>query len=168
MTSAAGSRLSEAMSKRIAIVVEHLLYEFFMLNYCFECLTSHSLDVNHNNVLIESFCLHARNLIDFFWGKEPASGDRPSADHFTDKEYPNHRGADPRGKAIYSKLNTQVAHLSYSRTSDRSKKISHQDRVELRQLVEPELAIFYAHLREPYRQALLDAQIASPFRSVPR
>ena len=167
MTTAAGSRLSEAMSKRVELVIEHLRYEYEMLEYSFERLTEPGLDRNYNNAMTESFCIHARNLIDFFWGDRPLSGDTPSATHFTVKDYAKLRGDDPRNRTIYGKLNTEIAHLSYSRAMDKARKISHHDRMALKTLIEPEIANFYANLREPYRQLVIGGEDGSQARLRP-
>jgi hypothetical protein len=101
----------------------HFLYEVWMLVETRQRLGWAILDdIVVRNALIESFCIHARALNDFFNDKKGAK-----ASWFTLGTYaPSERAAD-YGAAI-SKLSTQIAHLTQRRTSDLSEKVNQIDR----------------------------------------
>jgi hypothetical protein len=143
---------SDFMLPRINIVRQHLPYEIDMLEYTFRELALPSRDQGKVNVLIECFCLHARNLIDFFWKDEPLSGSMACATHFTSPEYANRRGPDLRKSPLYGKLSTQIVHLSYKRTIDTAEKIGPEDRQRLKALIEAEIKAFPTFMREPYKK----------------
>ncbi len=98
------------------------------------------------NALVESFCIHARNLIDFFNSKQ---------------------GLDPRDFApnymptvvnqidskLARKLHTQIAHLTYKRTDDPNNKIGAAQRDEFLSRLLYEIDDFSRRLR-PEWQAL--------------
>jgi hypothetical protein len=96
------------------------------------------------NAIIESFCVHARNLIEFFDQKSATPGQARSdyigAKHFCNGYIPWTKGGpsnDLRGR-----LNRQISHLTYDRT----------ERAELVRFIQRELEIFGRCLREPYKE----------------
>src|SRR5665213_2428310 len=115
---------------------DHVSYEIDMLNETFDRLGKPVGDSVMGNALIESFCIHARNLIDFLGNED--GGLRASS--YVDAQYAHakHVGV---GKALYQKLSTQIAHLGQRRTSNNQDKINTADR---RTLLE---TVSYTHLR---------------------
>jgi len=104
---------------------EHLPYEFSMLELTYDYLKLDHGDTI-NNALIESFSIHARNLIEFFRDKQDVH-----ASHFTAAPYsPKFVGANSGalGDTRYKKLIQQVAHMTKDRTIDDEKKIGGDDR----------------------------------------
>lgn len=94
--------------------------------------------------LIESFCIHARGLIEFF-------EDRRGARKYTDTAYvPFSGGNKTRRTQLKRKLNNQVAHVMEGRTSDQAQKVGPADQSELLALLDAELLHFRAHLLPEY------------------
>jgi hypothetical protein len=106
------------------------------------------------NAIIESFCVHARNLIDFFSVDSAtppqASKNYVGAKHFCDGYAPWTKGGPNR--ELYGRLNAQISHLTYNRTSKDEEKIGPKEREELVELIERELEIFRGCLRRPYAE----------------
>jgi hypothetical protein len=78
----------------------------------------------------ECFCLHARNLINFFWEDKPPNAKDAVARHFTDASYNPFGGICPQEKTrgLYGKLNKQITHITYDRTNDEAEKLGSDDR----------------------------------------
>jgi hypothetical protein len=124
---------------------QHLPYELDMLAQTYE-----QLNVTKGrvlvNALIESFCIHARNLIEFYRGKSDVH-----ASHFTSSKYkPKYVAANANGlgNTLYAKLNQQIAHMSKDRTTDPKKKIGPDDRTKIIQALRLEEARFRSCLNE--------------------
>ena len=92
--------------KLLEILQDHLPYEIDMLLGTFRKLELGVVDDMVRNALIESFCIHARSLIDFLNNQR---GVRASS--FTNRSYVPFRDGKIRASVI-TKLNTQVAHLT--------------------------------------------------------
>jgi hypothetical protein len=128
----------------------HFPYELWMLEETYERLKGLGSGVCRN-ILIESFCIHARNLIEFYRGSE--KNDYMKAKFFTkDGIYkPKHVG-DPDGeigRELYGKLNQQIAHLTKDRTSDPGKKIGHAAREAIFEAIQKETALFVSLMDSP-------------------
>jgi hypothetical protein len=103
--------------KLIAFSKEHLYYEICMLYGVVEQLTKGPQDVCLYNALLESFVIHASNILGFFY-KPQAKDDDAKAEHYM---------AQPRAwkallppyekhfKDFDKKRNQWVVHLSYKR-----------------------------------------------------
>lgn len=99
------------------ILGEHLPYELWMLEETFTRLNQSKTDVVLTNALIEAFCIHARQLLEFFENKQGRK-----AKEFTGGSYAAaHLGA--LTKLERDKLNTQIAHITGKRTADSVDKI---------------------------------------------
>jgi hypothetical protein len=103
------------------------------------------------NALIESFCIHARALIEFFDSNTSESDEQVCARHFTDGSYSPYANGKIGG-TLRGKLHAQFAHLSYQRTEDDSDKVGVKERGELLQLLNKEIENFASHLRVPYKE----------------
>jgi hypothetical protein len=105
------------------------------------------------NAFIESFCIHARNLIEFYRGKGEVN-----AGHFTaDGIYkPKFVAANSRalGNSLYDKLNQQVAHMTKDRTTDPKKKIGSNDRERIMEALRKETASFLVLMNPPMAGAI--------------
>ena len=87
------------LSQKNKIISEHLPYEIDMFRYSYNGLRSSSYDQAKLNILIECFCMHARNLLDFFWDKERSN--YAVARQFTIASYAPFGGASPKnGRAV--------------------------------------------------------------------
>jgi hypothetical protein len=132
----------------------HVCYELKMLRYSYgkllEVEKAIALDPSARqkagpfiNVLIEAFCIHARNLDEFFQG----TGDRDTlrARKFADSFYRPLPRDDER-KRIIKKIHKQIAHLSKKRTSAPAEKIDIEDRAQLSSILAAEADNFTRHL----------------------
>jgi hypothetical protein len=70
-----------------------------------------------HNAQVESFTIHVRQLIDFFWKDDPRKDDATAADYFAPGEW--HRLRPKRSRvideAMHRKIGSGVAHLTYGR-----------------------------------------------------
>ena len=126
------------------IIKQHLTYEIEMLFATQAKLQAGEPDRNVRNALIESFCIHARNLIDFLRGKR--SGVRassvtydytPFADGEIDREYRR-------------MIEEQITHLGFGRTSNPVEQINGRVQATLLSSIAKELVRFKHHIREQY------------------
>lgn len=122
----------------------HLAYEFEMLQGTYSMLANDLDDKIITNALIESFCIHARQLIEFFNNKQGRK-----AEEFTGGTYAaKHVGS--LGDVV-KKLNTQIAHLTGERTANSNDKIGSIDRCELLMALEQEAQNFTFHLAPAFK-----------------
>ena len=127
----------------------HLRYEVWMLR---ETHKRFSLDdVVLNNALIESFCLHARNLIEFL--------DKKSQNYTTKNYRPfNHVKNRKEITTINRRINVQISHVIYEgRTVKESEKINVDERAKILAILNEEISQFVVHLVEPYASFLTQA-----------
>ena len=77
------------------MLTHHIVYEIEMMRHTYICLTGPAhvwFSQVVINAVIESFCIHARNLIDFFTSTAGPSDETAAARHFTkDVAYPPDR-----------------------------------------------------------------------------
>lgn len=137
------------LADRQKIISEHFPYEINMCFGSYEVLKVQQTQFVVN-LSIEGFCLHARNLIDFFWDDAPANSKDAVARHFTNTSYLPFDGADPKKDGLYGKINKQIMHLTYDRTDDPTRKIGAEDRRRIRRLIYDEILRFQVQLRSPY------------------
>ena len=135
--------------------LKHVGYELDMLIYAFdklllvEPLVGRSFQAGQVNALIEAFCLHARNLDEFFQGS--GRGDTLKAATFADSDYkpcPN----DKERKDLISKIRKQVSHLTEQRTSV-EEKFGPADRAKLYSILISEADNFTRHLQPHLRRS---------------
>lgn len=124
------------------ILQEHLRYDVDMLEGTFRLLNELIGDVIIGNALNESFCIHARGLIEFLTNHNKGV----IAASFTDDQYAPFRSGRV-SKALVDKLNTQIAHLTLKRTLDDTEKIGPADRQEIIAKIRLALDEFERHLK---------------------
>jgi hypothetical protein len=95
-----------------------------------------------NNALMESFCVHARVLFEFFNKKKGAR-------QYTEAAYKPFKGVDT--STWVRMLNNQVAHLLEGRTADDNLKIGDQHRIDMLHALSDELEVFRKVLKPEYR-----------------
>jgi hypothetical protein len=118
---------------------EHLPYEIDMFRWTYIQLQIPA-PVMLRNALIESFCIHSRNLLEFFSGSHQAWPVTDFCDaHFTPLD-------KSRCQSPLTRISNQIAHLGKSRTSDPNRKINVTDPA-IANLIEPEIGRFIKHLR---------------------
>jgi hypothetical protein len=118
---------------------EHLWYEIWMLGETYKLLNLSKVPISEvvGNALIESFCVHARVLIEFF---EKSQG----ADYYTTVPYVRSK----KYKKLNRQINNQISHVIGEGRSDRaSEKIGPDERKELIDLLGADIAIFKKTLR---------------------
>jgi len=122
---------------------EHIKYECEMLVCTDQMLRLIPVPYPVGNALIESFCFHARCLIEFFDSKYLTTS------LFVDSSYkPWTSGRVPT--LLAKKLNTQVAHLTAHRVADSNKKIGVEDRAKLLSCISQEVDHFCSHLKPQF------------------
>jgi hypothetical protein len=97
---------------------EHLHYEFWMLVSLARILSSGSLGPGViSNGLIESFTIHARLLLDFFFDQNPRPDDVVATHYITDlAAWEKYRGdQSDLLKKLDTRVGKEIAHLTYGR-----------------------------------------------------
>jgi len=95
------------------------------------------------NALIESFCIHARNLFEFFSEEAP---------QYTQNYRPFSHITESKRKGIIKKLNVHVAHVRFQgRATNDADKINDRDRAEMLNILSDEIKEFRTHVRPEYR-----------------
>jgi hypothetical protein len=129
------------------VLEAHYTYEVDMLQgtYVYLADGKYAPDKVAEYALIESFCIHARALIEFFAEKKRAG-------KYADANYVKLRKDKEPWKTLYKKLSQQIAHLdSNDRTFDPSKKIGPSERNRLLTDLAKQSEEFNAKLRAEYR-----------------
>ncbi len=117
----------------------HLNYEIWMLEET--CKKGHDDEVV-KNALIESFCIHARNLFEFFSGE---------ARLYTQSYQPFAHISKNSREGIVTKLNVHVAHVQFQgRVTNDADKINDRDRARILNILSDEIKQFKNYLRPEY------------------
>jgi hypothetical protein len=122
------------------LIGHHLVYEIDMLRETIFRI-GRSGDKVLNNALIESFCVHARNLIEFF--QKPRGAGR-----YVRPGYKAFDNVDI--SPDIKRLNNQISHLLDGRTADNSGKIDGRERARLYELIAHEIRTFKGTLKDEY------------------
>ena len=138
---------------KIAYLEEHISYEVVMLNYTFmRLLTSRPSTPEQQldfNTYLESFGVHARNLVAFLSDKSSAD-DRNALDYLPDFEAP----ANARLQQVLARLEKEVLHVTVLRGPDPQEKFTVDDARELFAWIVPAILRFQGQLDPPYRASL--------------
>jgi hypothetical protein len=132
-------------------LVGHLHYEVWMLGATLEKLKTGGLpDRKTANALIESFCIHARNLNEFFLenGKE----DTLKASSFATSDYRRPDNPEDR-RTLFANINKQISHLTEARTTVEKDMIGDEQREAMFALLYADLWNFHRHLKPELRPA---------------
>jgi hypothetical protein len=131
--------------------VKHLRYEVQMLGEMRRKLQAREFNDQWTaNALIEAFCVHARNLNEFFL-EESSHRDILKASSFADGNYKRPRRTKRR-RALFAKINKRIAHLTNKRTSVARHKIGDRQREEMFALLYVDLKKFDLYLRAQLRR----------------
>lgn len=127
------------------ILGEHLPYELWMLRETYKRLNFPAEDVVLRNALIEAFCIHARQLLEFFDNKQGKHAKEFTGGHYV--------AAHLTGltKSERDMLNTQIAHVTGKRTVDSAEKIGHALRAKLLTALEREAMHFEGMLAPEFK-----------------
>ncbi len=98
-------------------ILEHLGYETAMLQHAAEYLETQEPGTSRYFAHLESFCVHARNLMHFLYPEKAKDNDVLAQDFFEDREFwKRSRPKQPKLlKDARDRMNIKVAHLSYHR-----------------------------------------------------
>jgi len=140
--------IAETQLKYVGYEIDMLVYTFDKL-LLVEPLVRRSFQAGQVNALIEAFCIHARNLHEFFQGSR---ADTLKANTFADSRY-KPRPNDQERKTLISKINKQISHLTEQRTSVVEEKISSADRAKLYSILIAEADNLTRHLQPHFRPA---------------
>ena len=132
----------------------HVYYELSMLRYTYGKLleaekfialdpTARQKAIPYMNALIEAFCIHARNLDEFF--QSTGESDTLKARKFADGFY-RPLPSNTERKRIIKKIHKQIGHLSKKRTSVPAEQIDTADRVKLFSILTAEADNLTQHL----------------------
>lgn len=136
--------------EKIAYLEERISYELVMLNYTFmRLLTSSATTANEQlelNAHLESFGVHARNLVAFLSGKS-AEDVRSAADYVADFEVPG----NARLQQTLVKLEKQILRVTVLRATDPQEKFNADDARELYVWIVPAILKFQDQLGPSYR-----------------
>jgi hypothetical protein len=117
-------KMSDSRNKRelqeLRDASEHLLYEFWMLDRVASLLAHSAFGEGPvRNALLESFTMHARVLLQFFFPKAPRPDDVLAEDYFGGRvAWETVRGTMPVALSqIDARVGKEVAHLTYARLS---------------------------------------------------
>ena len=129
--------------EKLKFALQHsLFYELWMLGATHAQLQKPATEAVISNALIESFCIHARLLLEFFDGKQGVR-----AYEYTGGSYQPQYNVVLGEKLIGQlrvKLNEQIAHLSANR--DSAEKINRVERALLLEAIVQEVAHFFTKL----------------------
>lgn len=132
--------------------LEHIIYEInqFNITYKYPSLQSWFID----NAILESRLLHARNLIEFFTLKRINTRINFNEDNICAEDYEYELlKTDLVSQQEIIRLNKQLSHLTYSRTSDINKKSWPMD---IWRPLEKEIERFITHLYDKKYLPLID------------
>ena len=124
---------------------EHLPYEIGMLRLLYGKLLSKHGQLEAN-AFIESFFLHARNLVAFFRNDTDCGFDPR---YFTKQDYKVAGNFAPAG--LVKKVNQQIQHLGCDRTDKGALKLGPPERAMIYDLLEKEIERFERLLESPFR-----------------
>jgi hypothetical protein len=164
--------------EQLDIINEHLPYEIDMLRGTWRRLqhicsirvpANETLDEKIERFsLIESFCVHARSLTDFFDIRGKVKSDDAVSSDFTNTPTASLDATQKDQKALREKLNKQIFHLTTRRETVETKKFdAGSDGVELLQMIEPEIAKFQSNLTTDFSSFKCNSQPVQFVASLP-
>jgi hypothetical protein len=136
------------------VLEEHLSYEVQMLGLAFQtlCVGPAVLGRVPTNLLIASFCIYARNLIDFFTEESHSPKNYAGARHYVGSSWVAFDGQNVKREPFYGKLHNQTAHLTYGREKDSTKKVGAVEMNRAKRLLDAEVKRFVDSLPTKWRE----------------
>jgi hypothetical protein len=133
---------------------EHLPYELGMLDWSYAALYDDQLASFKNHMLIrnlavESFWLHARNLLEFF--NRPRNGTEVGVASASDFVKSRRFDAQLDLQALIDEINIQISHLQYGRPSTPEQKLNSARMDYVRSAIKSALGRFEADLIDEAR-----------------
>src|SRR5687768_17188421 len=124
--------------------IDHLPYEIDMLRVAAARLKKINGPGTDTNILIEVFCVHARNLIEFLDGRVGHQGGKGPDDFKANQFADGYTCAVEFLKTTREKINRRIAHLTTERCGDDSEKISVGECLDIYDELEPQIERFMA------------------------
>jgi|SRR6185437_2068281 hypothetical protein len=155
------------------IFEHHLPYEIDRLAEAFELLKSprelrerlsQSTFDTVADSLVVAFCIHGKNLIEFL--SRPISENYASSSDYADNYQPWNIAHGTQEHSIKGKLNNQLSHLTFDRTTVDSDKISIDDRIFIVQQIKNELERWAPYLKTTYNVNALPIARLTPSQTV--
>lgn len=137
-------------------------YEIGMMRALHKRLSAGSPTQLQRNAEIESFHIHARNLMEFFKDDKQCAID-PRA--FTEQTYRVQGDFIP--KKLENKISQQIVHLTHERTDAEKDKLSDDERDQTVQHIEKQIDRFQKALKPEWRQLWRDGLTKMNFDSPP-
>ena len=132
-------------TKQMESIIGHQLpYEVQMMRALYPALSSGRYDQMHHNAHIESFYVHARNLVEFFKAKNDVD---PRI--FTDDTY--RKRGDFIDRSLQDKMNEQISHLSWKRTENMNEKLGPAEWKKTLDALELEIVRFEKAIKPEFR-----------------
>jgi hypothetical protein len=136
--------------EKIAYLEERISYELVMLNYTFMRLLisrpSTAEEQLDRNAYLESFGVHARNLVAFL-SEKSRGDDRNASDYVPDFEAPD----QARLQQVLFRLEKQILHATALRATAPQEKFTIDDARELYSWIVPAILRFQGQLGPSYR-----------------
>jgi hypothetical protein len=160
-----------AMSKRFkhrnrnfqTMFRRHVYYEIEQFAVSYWRLKAGIRDQELINLYHESFCIHAKTLLEFFNRK--AEDHMAAAVDFTDASYvPLERERGNELKQILGRVNIEISHLSWARPDNQSDQIGQDYRDKIWVFVTKERQRWVASLRPEFDRSLLPLRLLNGFR----
>jgi hypothetical protein len=141
-----------------AFFSEHFPYEIGMMRYAYEKIVAGNFDQGDHNAMIETFCIHARNIIALFKTHESCDFDPR---YFVKPDFRINTQFIKDG--LLSKINNQISHLTKGRTELNQKKIGPEDWKDIFDSIQTEIARFEAALVDERKSVWEAAKIKWTF-----
>ena len=152
--------------EKIAYLKEHVSYEVVMLNYTFMRLMTLQPSIPEeqldHNAFLESFGVHARNLVDFL-SERYRNNCRNASDYVTHFDAPD----QTRVKQPLARLERQILDVTSLRATDQQEKFHTGDARELYAWIVPAILKFHGQLGPSYRASLNALGQAETVREIP-
>lgn len=145
--------MHQQLEARRGWMKEHLPYEIRTLVGVHKRLdwTEPRLEGLEQDVYIESYCVHARNIIELFLRESSVTTNGGGFERWSNLTEAFQLSAERYGEHVRM-LNNQISHLGYERESLPTNKIDRTWRVALTKMLRTDLANFNTHLKPMWKQ----------------
>ena len=131
-------------------MIEHVAYEIHMFRWAYLMLALQLIKLllhgNLNNAILESWVIHLRNLIDFFYAM-PQKDDIVASDYISDWDsIRSQTQKSPLLQEATNKANKQLAHLTLARATQYNDAQKPWEYIKISTEIEKWIALFFEHL----------------------
>jgi hypothetical protein len=128
------------------VICEHLSYEISMLTMTNELLNKNIDSEIVRNALFESFCIHARQILDFLNNKQGTK-----VNSIADEEFLATKSTEAFAK-YDRKINTQIAHLTLIRNYQANDRLNNSDRMEILSSILADIQSLSNHIKNSFQK----------------